>query len=111
MKSSKLWRIVWIVGIYAVLALILYLVIIYKVQWEYKDLNTYLYLYDCGHKLCTSTTVQEDYYNKILCEDDICPYIENIIGSNLILKKNDSSWIYNYISGDIVSNNYTDYRF
>lgn len=111
MKSSKMWRIIWIVGIYALLALILYLVIIYKVQWENKDLNTYLYLYDCSHNLCSSTTVQDDYYNKLLCEDGRCPYISDIIGNNLILRRDNTSWLYNYINGDIISDNYLDYRY
>lgn len=111
MKSSKMWRIIWIVGIYALLTLILYLVIIYKVQWENKDLNTYLYLYDCSHNLCSSTTVQDDYYNKLLCEDGRCPYISDIIGNNLILRRDNTSWLYNYINGDIISDNYLDYRY
>ena len=44
MKNNSLWRVIWIVGIYAVLVSILYLVIIYKVKWENKDLNKYLYI-------------------------------------------------------------------
>lgn len=111
MKSSNLWRIIWIVGIYAILILILYLVVTYKVKWEYKDLNTYLYVYDCGHELCTSTTKQDDYYSKILCEDDICPYIVNIAKSNLTLKNSNNTWIYNYINGEIVSNKYNYYKY
>ena len=43
MKKNNLWRVIWIVGIYAVLVLILYLVIMYKVKWEDKDLHKYLY--------------------------------------------------------------------
>lgn len=111
MKSSKLWRLIWIIGIYAILGLILYLVVTYKVEWENKDLNTYLYLYECSHELCTSTTIQNDYYNKILCEDGTCPYISDIIGNNLILKRDNTSWIYNYINGNIISDDYFDYRY
>lgn len=111
MKSSKLWRLIWIVGIYVVLLTILYLVVLYKVKWEHKDFNTYLYFYDCGRQLCTSTIVQDDYYNKVLCEDDVCPYIDTIIDENLILKNNGSSWIYNYVQGNVVHNKYNDYRY
>ena len=111
MKSSKLWRIIWIVGIYVVLGLILYLVVIYKVEWEHKDLNTYLYLYDCNRELCTSTNVQDDYYSKILCEDDICPYIYDINGDDLILKRENKVWIYNYIDDEIIDDKYKDYRY
>lgn len=111
MKSSNLWRIIWIVGIYLLLGIILYLVILYKVEWEYKDLNFYLYLYDCGNDLCTSTIPQNNYYSKILCDDDVCPYIVDIIGDNLILKNNNKSWLYNYNDNKIVNDKYFDYRY
>lgn len=111
MKSSNLWRIIWIVGIYLLLGIILYLVILYKVEWEYKDLNSYLYLYDCGNDLCTSTIPQNNYYSKILCDDDVCPYIVDIIGDNLILKNNNKSWLYNYNDNKIVNDKYFDYRY
>lgn len=110
-KSSNLWRIIWIVGIYAILAAILYLVVIYKVEWEHKDLNTYLYLYDCNNNLCTSTVKQEEYYNKIVCKDDICPYIKEVIGNNVILKRENKSWIYNYINNKIINDTYVDYKY
>jgi hypothetical protein len=109
--SSKIWKITWVSGIYILLFVILYLVVVYKVEWEDKDLNTYLYFYDCGHKLCSSSNVQEDYYNKVLCEEDICPHISNIIGNNLILTKQNNSWIYNYITDKIVNNTYKNYRY
>ena len=109
--SSKIWKITWVSGIYILLLVILYLVIIYKVEWEDKDLNTYLYFYDCGHKLCSSSNTQDDYYSKVLCEDDNCPHISNIIGNNLILTKGNNSWIYNYMSDQIVNNTYINYRY
>lgn len=109
MKSSKLWKIIWIIGIYAILAIILYLVVLYKVEWEHKDLNTYLYFYDCHGNICTSTTKQTNYYNKILCENNICPYITDIINNNLVLKTEDKAWIYNYIDDKIVNNQYRNY--
>lgn len=112
MNSSKIWRIVWVSGIYAILLVILYLVITYKVQWEHKDLNTYLYFYDCGHELCTSSNKIDDYYSKIMCEKDICPYIDMIIGDNLILKKsNEKSYIYNYKTDSVINNEYINYKY
>lgn len=111
MKSSKIWKIIWMAGIYGILLVILYLVILYKVEWEHKDLNTYLYFYDCGHELCTSSTGVDDYYGKVLCEDDICPYIDYIIDDNLILKTDNKSWIYNYLDNEIINDIYTDYRY
>lgn len=111
MKSSKIWKIIWVIGIYAILGIILYLVILYKVEWESKDLNTYLYFYDCNRELCTTTTKPKDYYSKVLCEEEMCPYITNIINNNLILENNNENWIYNYIDGEIINNNYKDYRY
>lgn len=111
MKCSKVWKIIWVVGIYALLTTILYLVVLYKVEWEDKDLNTYLYFYDCSDNLCTSTTKVDNYYGKVLCEDDNCPYIKEIINNNVILEKNNVAYIYNYINNKIINNNYVNYRY
>lgn len=111
MRSNKLWRVIWVVGIYAILGIVLYLVILYKVEWENKDLNTYLYFYDCGHQVCTSTSREVNYYSKIVCPDDICPYIDRIIDDNIILKRDNKKWIYNYIDGNIINDKYNDYRY
>ena len=99
-------------GIYIILLLILYLVVIYKVEWEHKDLNTYLYIYNCNQNLCSSTTKPEDYYNKVLCENDICPYIIDIIDNNNVILRNETkSWVYNYIKNEIVNNQYINYQY
>lgn len=111
MKGSKIWKIIWVSGIYAILLVILYLVILYKVQWEDKDLNMYLYLYDCNHNLCSSSAVQEDYYSRVKCNEDNCPYITNIIGNNVILNDGTKSWLYDYIDGVIVNEDYVEYRY
>lgn len=111
MKNIKVWRIVWMVAILATLSIILYLVVLYKVVWEHKDLNTYLYFYDCNGEVCSTTNKMDDYYNRVVCEDDVCPHIENIAGNSLILKNDSKSWIYNYIDGEIVNDNYIEYRY
>ena len=112
MKSSKIWRIIWIVGLYAILLIILYLVVLYKVKWEHKDLNTYLYFYDCGRELCSSNNVISDYHSKILCKNAQCPYIDNIVDDILILKNIDNkSWLYNYIDGVVINTKYNSYRY
>ena len=108
--SSKIWKITWVSGIYIILLLILYLVVTYKVEWEHKDLNTYLYIYDCNHNLCSSATLQKQYYSKVLCEKDVCPYISDIIDDTLILNYDNKSFIYNYENGNVVNNKYVSYR-
>jgi len=109
-KKNNLWRIIWIVGIYAILVVILYLMVIYKVKWEDKDLNTYLYFYDCSNNLCTSTNKVDNYYSKVICEDDICPLIKEKNENIVILKKDTKSWIYNYIDDKIISEKYSNYK-
>ena len=111
MKKNNLWRIIWIIGIYAILTTILYLVITYKVKWESKDLNTYLYFYNCSNKLCTTSNEPKDYYTKILCDNDICPYITEMLkDSQVILSNNNEKWIYDYNADKIINNTYKDYK-
>ena len=96
-RSINIWKIIWISGIFAILITILYLVVTYKVKWEHKDLNTYMYIYSCDDLVCSSTTKQNKYYSKILCENNTCPYITKILDNNkLILNKDNKSWIYDY---------------
>lgn len=109
-KKNNLLRITWIVGIYATLILIFYLVVVYKVKWEDKDLRTYLYFYNCSNDLCTSTTEQEKYYGKIVCEDDICPYIYSKNDEYLVLTNKDNQLLYNYKEDKIISNKYKTYN-
>lgn len=111
MKKNNLWRIIWIIGIYAILITILYLVIMYKVKWEGRDFNKYLYFYDCSNQLCTSDTKPDKYYNKVLCEDDICPYIKEINNNYLTLSNDVKSWIYDYKNDEIINNYFVNYEY
>ena len=54
--------------------------------------------------------MQDNYYSKVLCEDDICPYIDTVIGNNLILKNKNNVWIYDYMDDVIINDKYVDYR-
>lgn len=109
--KSKTWKFIWISGIYIILILILYLVIIYKVEWETRDLNRYVYFYDCSGTLCTTETNQDLYYSRILCKDEICPYIVEQKKNYLILKENDKKYLFDYINNKILDNKYNDYHF
>lgn len=111
MKKNNLWRVIWIVGIYAVLVLILYLVIMYKVKWEDRDLHRYLYFYNCNDSLCTSDVAQNKYYSRVLCEDDVCPYISSINDNLVILNKKDKSWIYDYANEKVLNDKYSSYEY
>lgn len=112
MNKNNLWRVIWIVGIYAILGLILYLIIDYKVKWEYLDLNEYLYFYKCSNNLCTTTNKIDEYYSKVPCKDDICPYIKEINDSNyIILSNGETSWIYNYLTDKVLNDSFKDYHY
>lgn len=110
-KRNLVWKIIWIGGIYLILIAILYLVITYKVKWENKDLNKYLYFYNCTNELCTSDIEPEDYYNRLVCKDRICPYIIEKNGNDLILNDNNNIYIYNYIEDKVINNEYKNYSF
>ena len=110
MKKNNLLRIGWIVGIYSILVLILYLVVTYKVKWEDKDLNTYLYFYNCSNSLCTSTEKQNNYYGSIICENEKCPYIVEKNNDYLILNNNNKQILYDYKKDKIINDSYDTYK-
>ena len=111
MKNNNLWRIIWIVGIYAVLVLILYLVILYKVKWENKDLNRYLYIYDCNDSICTTDNKVTPYIASILCENDVCPYIKEKRENILMIYGKTKEYIFDLKSNQIISDSYNNYAF
>jgi len=110
-KNNNIWKIIWIIGIYLALIIIFYLVVRYKVEWETKDFNRYLYFYNCSNQLCTSDIEQEKYYGKLLCKDDICPYIVERKNDYLIIKDDTNSYLYDYVNDKIINNKYNDYYF
>ena len=67
MKKDKVWHLLWLLGVYAILIVILVMIIEYKVKWESKDFSTYLYFYNCSNNLCTTSNSVSDYYASIKC--------------------------------------------
>lgn len=110
MKEKNLLRVGWIAGIYIILALILYMVVDYKVKWEDRDLNTYLYFYNCSGDLCTTTTKPNYYMGNIVCKNKICPYITEKYDSLLILRSGEKELLYNYKKDKIISDSYLTYK-
>ena len=113
MNKRNIWKIIWVVGIYATLVLIVYLVVLYKVKWEDLDLNRYLYFYNCSNSLCTSETKIDNNYGYIQCENDICPYITEVKDNLVILTDEDKnySYVYDYIDNKTINNTYINYHF
>jgi len=111
LKNKNIWKLIWVIGIYAILVLILYLVVLYKVKWEDLDLSKYLYFYNCTHELCTSETPVDNYYSYLLCENNVCPYITAKKDNIVILKNEDKSYVYDYIDNKIINDSYNSYNF
>lgn len=110
MKKNKIWRLLWLLSLNAALAIILYLVVIYKVTWETKDFNTYLYFYDCNNNVCSTTNKPSNIYSKIVCDDGNCPYVSGISDDILILTKENVSWLYDYKKGEVYDKDYVGYK-
>ncbi len=110
MKKINWWKLVWILGVYIILGLILYLVIEYKVKWESLDTNKYLYFYDCDSKLCTSTTKVGEYYSRYTFKKN-SPYIISYDEETAIINDNDKYLVYNYKDDKVIINNYDWYEY
>ena len=111
-NRQNIWKIVWVIGVYATLVLVLYLVVLYKVKWEDLDLNKYLYFYKCSNELCTTSEKGNiKYINSIKCDNNICPIITEINDNYVILNREGKSYIYDYTDNKIINNAYSDYHF
>lgn len=110
MKKINWWKLVWVLGIYIILGLILYLVIEYKVKWESLDTNKYLYFYDCDNKLCTSTTNVGNYYSRYTYKKN-SPYIVNYDDDTVIINDNGKYLVYDYKNDKVVSDSYDWYEY
>lgn len=111
-NRQNIWKIIWVVGVYATLVLVLYLVVLYKVKWEDLDLNKYLYFYDCGNELCTTSEKNDiTYINSVECKDKICPIITERNDNYVILKREEKSYLFDYVNDKIINNDYLDYHF
>lgn len=110
MKNKKnIWHLIWIVGVYTILVAILLLIIEYKVKWENRDLNTYLYFYDCSGSVCTTTETQNDFYGRVKCDDKKCPYIKEKYQNIVVLADNNHEFLYDYNANKIIDELYQEY--
>lgn len=111
MKKNSIWHIVWIISLYALLITILYLVVIYKVKWEDRDHNKYLYFYDCGDTFCTTDIKVDNYYSNVICNNKLCPIIVNTKNNLVVLRENGKEYIFDYLKGQIINDTYYKYNF
>lgn len=113
MKKINIPRIIWISSIFIILTLILFLVIKYKINYEYLNKNN-LYFYECDSGLCISEVKDNKklIYSKYECGYNTCPkYLKNIKEDYVLLEKDNVKTLYNYKKDKIISDQYEDYEF
>ena len=110
-NKNNLWHLIWVVGIYVILVAVFLLVIEYKVKWENRDLNTYLYFYNCSGELCTTNNTVSNYYSKAKCEKKICPYIKEKYENYVVLATDTKEYIFDYVNDKVVNETYAKYSF
>ena len=102
------FKIVWIVGLISLLCYILIIVIRYKVYYEYTI--GYIYFYNCNDSLCYSnnrnSAGDNTIYSKYHYQDKI-PNIKTLNNNYALI---DNNILYNYITGEVVTNLYETYK-
>lgn len=89
MRKLKIWRIVWVSGIFLILIVILIAVVEYKVKFEHTNQgNISLYIYHCTsednhNSLCTTTNQNNIGENQLIstytCNGNSCPTLGSIL--------------------------------
>lgn len=112
MKKINFAKLVWVSSIFIILIILLYLVMDYKINYEYL-VHNYLYFYECDTNLCVSQVKEKDklVFSKFDCGYEECPqYLKKIGDNHLILKKGDKHILYDYRKSKVVSDEYNDYE-
>lgn len=111
MKINK-YRCMWVVSLFLILIIILYLVIKYKIYYQYLEHN-YIYFYECSGNLCTSSMKDDSklLYSTYDCSYDECPSFSGVINDNYVLLKGKDNILFNYKDGRVISFIYDNYYF
>ena len=109
-KNRKInyFKIVWVTGVLAILIYILLIVIRYKVYYEYTVGK--IYFYNCNDALCYTNNRNEAGNNTIYSEynyQDKIPKVTTLTGNYVLINEN---ILYNYITGNIISSKYDEYK-
>ena len=113
-RKINIWRLIWVVGIFAILIVILLMVIDYKVNYEYLHKN-YIYFYNCDDDLCSSFVNSgfnsNELYSIYECDYEDCPVLDRELGSDyIILTKDEKKILFDYKNGNIVADIYENYN-
>ena len=60
MKKINIAKIIWISSIFIALIIILWMVMDYKINYEYSSPSQKLYFYECNNSLCTSEAIEKN---------------------------------------------------
>ena len=111
MKKHNFGRILWVTSLFLLLIEILFMVMDYKINYQYLTKNE-LYFYECDGTLCV-TEVEEDkhlLYSTYECGYNDCPIFKSELNDTyVILTKKNTNILYNYRTGKTISDNYDDY--
>ena len=113
MKKHNFGRILWVTSLFLLLIEILFMVMDYKINYQYLTKNE-LYFYECEGNLCVSEVQEKKnlVYSKYDCGEKECPFYKKSIDNNyVVLEYRDSNktLLFNYRTGKMISNSYEDY--
>ena len=115
MKKINVPKLMWVTSIFGLLIFILFLVMDYKINYQYSKPSKLLYFYECDGSLCTSMTEEKNktIYSSLDCYYESCPKYKKIIYDDyaLLEEKNNSYILFNYKTGTVVTSGYQGYEF
>ena len=115
MKSKKInkARVVWVIGLFALLIVILLMIMDYKINYQYSNSDYKLYFYKCNGKVCTTNTKSKNkkLYSEYECHSS-CPEYKGTLNKDYAILKEEIGYIlYNYKLGIKITEGYDNYIF
>ena len=107
------FRIIWVSCLFLFLVVILVMVMDYKINYEYSSSDK-LYFYQCDSSVCTMDVKDNNktLYSVYECNFSKCPVYKRIINDDYALLEEDNGYVlYNYKTGNKISDGYDDYIF
>ena len=113
MKKHNFGRILWVTSLFLLLIEILFMVMDYKINYQYLTKNE-LYFYECEGNLCVSEVQEKKnlVYSKYDCGEKECPFYKKSIDNNYVVleyRGSNKTLLFNYRTGKMISNSYEDY--
>ncbi len=108
------YHVIWVVGLFLLLVVILAMVMTYKIRYEDSIYYKYLYFYDCNNDLCSSNSDKEiedksDIYSVYKYRDNTPTFIK-LDNDYVEILDNGKNVLYDYVRGERITVNYKDYK-